>query len=47
MEQFTRRLGDISARRPWATIGAWAVLTALLVVLSGAAGGTLIDDFSA
>jgi len=47
MEQLTRRLGDLSARRPWATIGGWVVLTALLVALSGAAGGTLSDDFSA
>lgn len=47
MEQLTRRLGDLSARKPWATIGAWAVLTALLIALSGAAGGTLSDDFSA
>jgi RND superfamily putative drug exporter len=47
MEQLTRRLGELSARRPWSTIGVWAVLTALIVVLAGAVGGTLVDDFSA
>jgi RND superfamily putative drug exporter len=47
MNELTRRLGDMSARRPWRTIGAWAVLTALVVVLAGAAGGTLVDEFSA
>jgi RND superfamily putative drug exporter len=47
MNRFIRRIGDFSARRPWTTIGAWAVLAALVVVLSGALGGTLADDFSA
>ena len=47
MNRFIRRIGDFSARRPWTTIGAWAVLAALVVVLSGAVGGTLADDFSA
>ena len=32
MNRFIRRIGDISARRPWTTIGAWAVLAALVVV---------------
>ncbi len=47
MEQLTRRLGNLSARRPWVTIGSWLVLTGLLIALSASAGGTLSDDFSA
>ena len=47
MNRFIRRIGDFSARRPWTTIGAWAVLAALVVVLSGAVGGAFADDFSA
>ena len=47
MNRFIRRIGDVSARRPWTTIGAWAVLAALVVVLSGALGGAFADDFSA
>ena len=39
MNRFIRRIGDLSARRPWTTIGAWAVLAALVVALSGALGG--------
>jgi putative drug exporter of the RND superfamily len=47
MNRFIRRIGDLSARRPWTTIGAWAVLAALVVALSGALGGAFADDFSA
>ena len=47
MHAFVRRLGDASARRPRRTIGAWAVLAALVVALSGAFGGALLDDFTA
>jgi RND superfamily putative drug exporter len=47
MNRFIRRIGDFSARRPWTTIGAWAVLAALVAVLSGAVGGAFADDFSA
>ncbi|HEU4913365.1 MAG TPA: MMPL family transporter [Actinomycetes bacterium] len=47
MASFIRRIGDLSARRPWTTIGAWAVLAALVVALSGALGGAFADDFSA
>ncbi len=47
MNRFIRRIGDVSARRPWTTIGAWAVLAALVVALSGALGGAFADDFSA
>ena len=47
MNRYIRRLGDISARHPWKTIGAWAVLAVLVVALSGAVGGTFVDRFSA
>jgi putative drug exporter of the RND superfamily len=47
MNRFIRRIGNLSARRPWTTVGAWAVLAALIVVLSGAVGGAFADDFSA
>ena len=47
MNRLIRRIGDLSARRPWTTIGAWAVLAALVVALTGALGGTFMDDFSA
>src|SRR6185503_8648580 len=47
MNRFIRRLGDLSARRPWTVIGSWAVLAALVAVLSGALGGAFADDFGA
>ena len=47
MNAFVRRLGDASARRPKAAIGAWALLAALVVTLSGAFGGAFLDDFTA
>jgi RND superfamily putative drug exporter len=47
MNSFTRRLGAASARRPWTTIAAWAVVTAVVIVLAGAAGGAFADDFVA
>ena len=47
MNRFIRRIGDISARRPWTTIGAWAVLAAVVVALTGAFGGAFLDDFTA
>ncbi|MDQ1628990.1 MAG: putative drug exporter of the superfamily [Actinomycetota bacterium] len=47
MNRFIRRIGDASARRPWITIGVWAVLAAFVVALSGALGGAFSDDFSA
>ncbi len=47
MNAFVRRLGDASARRPKATVGVWALLTALVVALSGAFGGAFLDDFTA
>ena len=47
MHVLTRRLGDFSARRPWAVIGVWLAALATMVVLAGAAGGAFADDFSA
>jgi putative drug exporter of the RND superfamily len=47
MHRVTRRIGDASARRPWATIGAWAVAAAIVMGLAGIAGGTFADDFVA
>ena len=47
MNRFIRRLGDTSARHPWKTLGAWAVLAVLVVGLSASFGGRLVDDFSA
>jgi len=44
---FVRRLGDASARRPKRTIGAWALLAALVIALSGAYGSAFLDDFTA
>jgi putative drug exporter of the RND superfamily len=42
-----RRLGDASARRPWRTIGAWAVLGVVVAALAGAFGGVFLDNFTA
>jgi putative drug exporter of the RND superfamily len=47
MHRVTRRIGDASARRPWVTIGTWAVAAAIVMGLAGAAGGTFADDFVA
>ena len=47
MNRLVRRIGDLSARRPWTTIGAWVLLAALVAALAGAAGGAFADDFSA
>ena len=47
MHRLTRRIGDVSARRPWATIGAWAVAAAIVLGLAGTAGGTFAEDFVA
>ncbi|MCW6009686.1 MMPL family transporter [Micromonospora sp. CPCC 205371] len=47
MSSFTRRLGAASARRPWTTIAAWAVATAVIIALAGMAGGAFADDFVA
>ena len=47
MQRVIRRIGDASARRPWITIGAWAVAAAIVMFLAGTAGGTFADDFVA
>ncbi|MBY5162076.1 MMPL family transporter [Salsipaludibacter albus] len=47
MSTFVRRLGATSARRPWVTIGAWALLVALILALAGSIGGAFTDDLSA
>jgi RND superfamily putative drug exporter len=47
MNRFIRRLGDLSARRPWTTVATWAVVAAVVAVLSGSLGGAFADDFSA
>jgi putative drug exporter of the RND superfamily len=47
MHRAIRRLGDASARRPWVTIGAWAVAAALVIGLAGTAGDAFVDDLVA
>jgi RND superfamily putative drug exporter len=47
MHRVTRRIGDASARRPWATIGAWVVAAAIVLGLAGTAGGKFAEDFVA
>jgi putative drug exporter of the RND superfamily len=47
MHRVIRRIGDASARRPWVTIGAWAVAAAIVMGLAGTAGGTFADDLVA
>jgi putative drug exporter of the RND superfamily len=47
MHRVIRRIGDASARRPWVTIGAWAVAAAIVIGLAGTAGGGFADDLVA
>ena len=47
MHRVIRRIGDASARRPWITIGLWAVLAVLVVGVAGASGGGFADDLVA
>jgi RND superfamily putative drug exporter len=47
MHRIARRIGDASARRPWATIGAWAVAAVIVMGLAGTAGGAFVDDLAA
>jgi putative drug exporter of the RND superfamily len=47
MHRVIRRIGDASARRPWVTIGAWAVAAAIVMGLAGTAGGSFADDLVA
>jgi putative drug exporter of the RND superfamily len=47
MHRIIRRIGDTSARRPWVTIGVWAVAAAIVMGLAGTAGGAFVDDLVA
>ncbi len=47
MNRFTRSLGSVSARRPWAVIAAWAFALLLVLPLAGLAGGAYADDLVA
>ncbi|HKF00186.1 MAG TPA: MMPL family transporter [Actinomycetes bacterium] len=47
MNGFTRRVGAASARRPWSTVAAWAVVAAVVILLAGTVGGAFVDDFVA
>jgi RND superfamily putative drug exporter len=47
MHRFTRRVGAASARRPWRTLVAWAVVAAAVMLLAGTAGGAFVDDLAA
>jgi putative drug exporter of the RND superfamily len=47
MHRSIRRIGDASARRPWVTIGVWALAAAVVVGLAGTAGGAFADDLVA
>ena len=47
MNRFTRRVGAASARRPWPTLLAWAVVAAAVMALAGTTGGPLVDDLVA
>jgi RND superfamily putative drug exporter len=47
MNGLTRRVGAASARRPWSTVVAWAVVAAVVIMLAGTVGGAFVDDFVA
>ncbi len=47
MHRTVRRIGDASARRPWVTIGAWAIVVAVVVAMASTIGGAFADDFAA
>jgi RND superfamily putative drug exporter len=47
MNRFTRRVGAASARRPWRTLAAWAVVAAAVLMLAGTVGGAFVDDLVA
>jgi putative drug exporter of the RND superfamily len=47
MHRIIRRIGNAGARRPWVTIGAWAVAAAVVMGLAGSAGGGFVDDLVA
>ena len=45
MSHLLYRLGRFSARRPWAVIGSWLVVSVLVIGASGAFGRDLEDSF--
>jgi RND superfamily putative drug exporter len=47
MNRFIRRVGAASARRPWPTLVAWAVVAAAVMMLAGTVGGGFVDDLVA
>jgi RND superfamily putative drug exporter len=47
MNQFTRRIGAASARRPRLTIAAWALVAVAMLALAGSFGGPFADEFAA
>jgi len=47
MHRITRRIGDLSARRPWITIVSWMVAALVLIGLAVTAHGTFVDDYTA
>ena len=47
MHRIIWRISNASARRPWPTIAAWAVITTTVLVFAGTAGGALVDDLVA
>jgi RND superfamily putative drug exporter len=47
MSNFLYRLGRFAARRPWAVIGSWLVVSVLVVAASSAFGQKLEDSFGA
>ncbi len=47
MSTLVRRLGSTSARRPWITVAAWALVSVLMIALAGSIGGAFTDDLSA
>jgi RND superfamily putative drug exporter len=47
MSRSLYRLGGFCARRPWAVIGSWLVVSVLVIGASGSLGRTLEDSFQA
>src|SRR5829696_4404435 len=47
MAQALYRLGRFAARRPWAVVGTWLVVSVVVVAASGALGRQLQDTFGA
>ena len=47
MSHLLYRVGRLCARRPWAVIGSWFVVSVLVIGASGAFGRELEDSFEA